>query len=170
MKLKMLAAVCAMVVTNAFAGPSMTAVNDETWKFSGDEVQIGTNTDHYVFNTLEAGKYFATFAGSSTGNVSFSIDSVMLNGSVLTVQPDSDDYSGKKGFHFTLDNVSLDGSSELDVTYTALNKNKHPEGKAFGSYDGTVSITPAVPEPETYALLAAGLGAICFVARRRRAE
>jgi len=35
------------------------------------------------------------------------------------------------------------------------------------SFNGNVQITP-VPEPETYALMLAGLGAVGFVARRRR--
>ena len=35
-----------------------------------------------------------------------------------------------------------------------------------GSYGG--SITAAVPEPQTYALLLAGLAAIGFAARRKR--
>jgi hypothetical protein len=30
------------------------------------------------------------------------------------------------------------------------------------------SSVPAVPEPETYALMLAGLGLVCFVARRRK--
>ena len=40
-----------------------------------------------------------------------------------------------------------------------------------GSYGGQLAISAApVPEPETYALMLAGLGAMGFVARRRRAN
>jgi hypothetical protein len=38
-----------------------------------------------------------------------------------------------------------------------------------GTYPVTESITAAVPEPETYAMMMAGLGMIGFMARRRRA-
>lgn len=42
--------------------------------------------------------------------------------------------------------------------------------KTTASFDGSnVSITAAVPEPSTYAMLAAGLAAVGFVARRRKA-
>ena len=33
----------------------------------------------------------------------------------------------------------------------------------------SLSVTAAVPEPETYAMMAAGLGALAFVSRRRKA-
>lgn len=36
------------------------------------------------------------------------------------------------------------------------------------NFGGSVTLTQAVPEPETYALMLAGLGAIGFMARRRR--
>lgn len=48
---------------------------------------------------------------------------------------------------------------------TSLSFNNVPSTDAFES--ANYSITP-VPEPETYALLLAGLGAVGFVARRRR--
>ena len=38
----------------------------------------------------------------------------------------------------------------------------------MASYDGTLAIAAAVPEPETYALMLAGFGALGFVARRRK--
>jgi hypothetical protein len=37
-----------------------------------------------------------------------------------------------------------------------------------GQYSVSLAAVPAVPEPSTYALMLAGLGAIAFVARRRR--
>ncbi|MEK7708235.1 MAG: FxDxF family PEP-CTERM protein, partial [Pseudomonadota bacterium] len=39
-------------------------------------------------------------------------------------------------------------------------------GGQFASYAGTMNISP-IPEPETYAMLLAGLGLIGFSARRR---
>ncbi|MDD4882112.1 MAG: PEP-CTERM sorting domain-containing protein [Gallionellaceae bacterium] len=43
-----------------------------------------------------------------------------------------------------------------------------PGGTMRGTFPITQSITAAVPEPETYALMSAGLGLMGFVARRRR--
>jgi PEP-CTERM motif len=52
---------------------------------------------------------------------------------------------------------------------TSLSFNNVPGRDAFESANYSVNVTAPVPEPETYALLLAGLGAVAFVARRRRA-
>lgn len=49
---------------------------------------------------------------------------------------------------------------------TALSFDNIPSTDAFET--ANYSVTTPVPEPETYALLLAGLGAVAFVARRRR--
>lgn len=39
-----------------------------------------------------------------------------------------------------------------------------------GQYSIAMAAVPAIPEPETYALMLAGLGAVAFVVRRRRVQ
>ena len=40
-------------------------------------------------------------------------------------------------------------------------------GLGGGSYAGILNIVPAVPEPDTYAMLVAGMGLVSFMSRRR---
>jgi hypothetical protein len=48
--------------------------------------------------------------------------------------------------------------------------NRIPGGTMKGTYLNTQTITAAVPEPETYALMLAGLGLMGFMVRRRKAS
>jgi len=80
--------------------------------------------------------------------------------------------AGNSGFVFGLTDASIaqlasvfSGDLRVGLTASAANATGGPETFFIGSAGGTV--TP-VPEPETYALMLAGLGAIGFVARRRR--
>ena len=56
------------------------------------------------------------------------------------------------------------GNYHLDISGTF-------GAQAFGGqYSVSLAAVPAVPEPSTYALMLAGLGAVAFVARRRRGQ
>ncbi len=58
--------------------------------------------------------------------------------------------------------LTAPGLYHIDITGTA-------DGLAGGAY-GVSLQTAAVPEPETYAMFVAGLGALGFMARRRRLQ
>lgn len=77
-----------------------------------------------------------------------------LLGNTLTASPGST-------FSFSTSNAL----HQLTVEYVNLNTGISPEGG--GSYY-TLNITAAVPEPETYSMLLAGLGLLGFAARHRK--
>ncbi|MCV2363296.1 FxDxF family PEP-CTERM protein [Paucibacter sp. DJ1R-11] len=67
------------------------------------------------------------------------------------------DWGSSSGTFKTIDASGLSLAAGTKLDYSQLYTN------------GTITVT-AVPEPETYALMLAGLGAIGFIARRRRAQ
>ena len=71
---------------------------------------------------------------------------------------------------FCDDSVSLAGTILAGVATSSVTLSNF-QGGLFGHFnigEATVNASP-IPEPETYALMLAGLGALVFVARRRRA-
>ena len=78
---------------------------------------------------------------------------------------------GQTSLNFSVTNGDQSRSQYVQFTglagakITSLSFNNVPSTDAFET--ANYSVTP-VPEPETYALLLAGLGAVGFVARRRR--
>ncbi len=79
---------------------------------------------------------------------------------------------GTLGFLSTNGNQSVSEyvqfTTSAGVKITALTYFNAPQQDAFES--ANFSVTTPVPEPSTYALLLAGIGAVGFVARRRRAS
>ncbi len=80
--------------------------------------------------------------------------------------------AGNSGFVFGLTGASLTQlaavfTSDLRVGLTAGAANATGGFETFFVGNATTAVTP-VPEPQTYALMLAGLGALGFVARRRR--
>ena len=72
-----------------------------------------------------------------------------------------------------LDSFAVTGSTN-SAMYSSLGAGDYSivisgtvSGKSGGNYLLNAAVTP-VPEPETYALMLAGLGAVAFIARRRK--
>ena len=83
-----------------------------------------------------------------------------LSGSVLMTTAGA--AAGNVWQHFT-GLVNLSGPTVL--TFTAMGTSN-----SFGASIDNVSVTAAVPEPETYAMLLAGLGLMGTIVRRRKAN
>jgi hypothetical protein len=156
--------------------------------------QNGSNVDFNV--TLAAGFNFVTtggphdlFAFNGTGVVATDIInlSVVGGGTLAAHVPGADNPFGVFGIGIDCTSCANGaGDQQADpLTFTVLNATESdfavlstiPPGSfnAFfaadvitGRFTGAVGAVQAVPEPETYALMLAGLGVMGFIARRRR--
>lgn len=153
-----------MSIKSAFIGLALSAAlapamaGDQTIDLSSGLASFGNTTP-----LLAGGDDVITFSNLAAGLYDFSVTvtsqyisdlGASLNGTALTVE-------GPTKFRFAY----VDGQSLSPLVLTVT-------GSTFtsplASYAVTMSATP-VPEPETYALLMAGLGVVGFLARRRQA-
>jgi hypothetical protein len=109
--------------------------------------------------------WYSPRAGSQSGDNQINVfwDGVKLGGGTYT---NSGSGSGKTGNwtdwqHFEFDVVGTGNTGTLKFADAGT-------ANTYGASLDNVSLVAAVPEPETYALMMAGLGAVAFMARRRR--
>jgi hypothetical protein len=149
MKLKPLVA-SLMLVTSATAfaaGGSLGVIDDSTVVIGNPAVAEPFFFDTYTFT-------LGTLSDITGGAFSFGITgftAVLQDASFMSIGTDTTPGDG----------FSFDGLAAGDYALSFLG---FSEG---GAYGGVVSATP-VPEPETYAMLLAGLGMVGFMIKRRR--
>lgn len=128
-------------------GGDMGTIGSQAELFGG-LMSGGAFSDQYEFSLAQT-SYVSGSVAEFFGTVSFS--AVSLDGSFTPLTPTT------TGFGFSFANLAA-GDYMLTVSGTS---------SGLSSYVGTLSATP-IPEPQSLAMLLAGLGAMGAVAIRRR--
>ena len=170
MKLKFVAAATALLMSSLGAQAATTALGAATvatpLTFAGIAAP-GPFNDIFTFTlpsnsgsgytvtnfTLLPGLYNTVLA---TMSLVSNPDGILFNGDDTLLSTSTTPGSGNLALAWA---ASPAGSYYLNVTGIS-------NGAQGGIYNGAISVT-AVPEPETYAMMLAGLGALGFLARRR---
>ncbi|CAN5290573.1 hypothetical protein BH11PSE9_BH11PSE9_31570 [soil metagenome] len=161
MKISHIALAAGLVLGSAAAVASPGPLDLSTGSTNfGNTPVAGGFTDVYTFTVVQASSFIASFTSVVNGGQDVDFTSFSLSGPSGTffgtqLLPDPVEV-------YSL-NVGNIAAGAYQLTVTGINS------AAVGSYGGSVAVAAPVPEPQTYALMLAGLGVMGFVARRRRA-
>jgi len=150
--------VAASLSTSASATVDHVITTSEGYTFDG---HFTGSVDDYIPLSLSFSDLVGTLsgtvakvAGSSITFTQFDVVDAITHAVVI----DGTVFSGSKASFGLVDGSTLSSTYALHIVGTSV-------GAAI--YSGTLSVS-AVPEPETYGMMLAGLGLMGFVARRRK--
>ncbi|MCB2019634.1 MAG: FxDxF family PEP-CTERM protein [Rhizobacter sp.] len=166
MKFKHLALAAAVAVASSGAWAENNTVDDidlssGTAFFGVFHFDDGAFTD--TFNFINGPSFADVTASLVTaalinGNQNIDFTSATLDGNALTFSPNG---------QFEIGVGAWSGLTGPTFQLIVMGTASGTPGSTAASYSGTLNVSP-VPEPGTYALLLAGLGAVGFIAKRRK--
>lgn len=152
------------------ATPITLTLNGATYSgtFTGDQ-----STNEFTLDLSALGLSGSVYIGTSllTANSlmgsGYDISAATFDGNAFTAAIDTTTQFGSVDYWYYTGPVNSTGTYTLVVDGTALNNGSFTGSIAVSSTPITPPLAP-VPEPESYAMMLAGLGAIGLLARRRR--